>query len=200
MLPSVEGEQTVARLRWVYDGQDAPAVPSNGSRFLGTIRHVFGAPEPSAATTAVSNDNLTQMEIEGSMFRPIKSARDRVFLVGGAGTSLGADPLPTEQYELGFPLRLGAFNVGEVRGDHYVAFTAGYLRGVARLPDFLGGSVLAGGWLENGSAFNKPSELDWATHVGLGAIVETLVGPALIGMNFSFDGQTRFYIAIGRLF
>ena len=56
------------------------------------------------------------------------------------------------------PFHLSAYNVGEVRGDHYYIVTAGYLRELGRMPDFIGGPVYAGGLVENGDAFN-----DWTT-------------------------------------
>lgn len=81
--------------------------------------------------------------------------RNRLFVVGGAGTSFDHDPLPVDQYALGFPLHLGAYNGGEVRGDHYLLGTVGYLRELGRMPDFLGGPIVAGAWFENGDAFDS---------------------------------------------
>jgi NTE family protein len=126
--------------------------------------------------------------------------RDRLFLVTGAGTSFGGDPLPTEQFQLERPLRLGAFNVGELRGDHYAVLTVGYLRGIGRLPDFLGGPIFVGGWVENGSAFDDIDDAELRANASLGAILDTLIGPMLLGGSFGFDGKWRYYIGIGRVF
>jgi hypothetical protein len=49
------------------------------------------------------------------------------------------------------PLALGAFDAGELKGAHYYVATAGYVRRVGRLPDFVGGPVFAGAWLETGT-------------------------------------------------
>jgi NTE family protein len=200
VLPSLDGLETDARLRWTYDSQNHTVAPSSGVRLVGTLRHVFEAPDlPPSWTSDLTNDGLTQGEIEGSVFWSMRSRRDRVFLAGGLGSSFGNHPLPSDQFPLGLPLRLGAFNVGERRGDNYAAATLGYLRGVARLPDFLGGPIFVGGWLENGSAFERLSEAQVDTHVGLGLIVDTLLGPAIVGASFGFDGQRRYYIGLGRL-
>jgi NTE family protein len=199
-LPEVAGRETHVRLRWLHDGQDSPVVPSRGARAVGTINHVLESPElPATFETDRSNDGLTQAEINSSVFWSLRR-RDRVFLVAGAGTSFGADPLPTEQFQLGTPLRLGAYDIGEFRGDHYTLVTVGYLRGVGRLPDFLGGAVFLGGWLENGSAFDDIDEASLRSNASVGAIVDTLIGPMILGASFSFDGNWRYYVGIGRVF
>ena len=119
---------------------------------------------------------------------------------GGAGTSFDGHPLPTEQFALGGPFRLGAFNMGEQRGDHYLLATGGYLRQVMRLPDFLGGPVFVGGWLDNGAAFDEWNDANWATQASVGVIVDTLLGPAFAATSAGFDGRWRFYIGLGHVF
>ena len=58
-------------------------------------------------------------------------------------------------FSLGGPFRLGSFNQDELRGPNYLLASTGYLHELFRLPDFLGGSVLAGAWAEAGSAFDE---------------------------------------------
>jgi NTE family protein len=125
--------------------------------------------------------------------------RDRLFVTGALGTNWG-HPFPNEQFQLGAPFRLGAYNVGELRGDHYAVLSAGYLRGVGRLADFIGGPIFLGGWLENGSAFDDLDEATFRTNVSLGVVADTILGPVLLGSSFDFDGAWRYYIGIGRLF
>ena len=92
------------------------------------------------------------------------------------------------------------YSVGEVRGDHYWLGTAGYLREIGRMPDFLGGAAHVGVWFENGDAFDDWDKLSWRTHVTTGLIVDTLIGPMLLGGSGGFDGRWRTYVGIGRLF
>ena len=78
--------------------------------------------------------------------------------------------------------------------------TGGYLRQVMRLPDFLGGPVFLGGWVDNGAAFDQWRDVNWAPHANVGVIVDTLLGQAFAATSAGFDGRWRFYIGLGRIF
>jgi NTE family protein len=198
-LPELHGKETRARLAWRYDAQDSAVVPSRGWRSEVALRYIADAPDaPPEFLTDRSNDEVTQLEFRGSTFWPSRQSH-RIFVAGGAGTTWG-HPFATEQFQLGAPFRLSAYDVGELRGDHYAVASAGYLRGVARLPDFLGGPIYIGGWAETGSAFNAVDDAKLRTNLAAGAVADTLVGPMLLGVSFDFSGSWRYYIAVGRLF
>ena len=200
-LPEIGGSETKLHMQWTHDGQDSPVVPSRGLRVLSRLEHFLDSPDIVAADPSRKTDGVTQFETLASWFTSGKGARERrVFLGGGFGTSFEGHPLPTEQFPLGGLLRLGAFDVGERRGDQYILATAGYLQQALRLPDFIGGPLFLGSWLETGSAFNSWSDIGWSTHVSMGVIADTLIGPIFGGASFGFDGATRVYIAIGQLF
>jgi hypothetical protein len=201
LLPSVDGAHTELRAMWRYDTEDSPVVPTSGLRVTTTVRHVLESPDVSSDLGVErTNDNLKQAEILASSVWSSASRRNRGFAALGAGTSFNGHPLPTDQFPLGLPFRLGAFDIGERRGDHYFVITGGYLREIGRLPDFIGGPIFAAAWLENGSAFDSGAAVDLASHLAVGLIMETAIGPTLAGMTVGFDGQRRFYLAIGRLF
>ena len=197
-LPSLKGPVTQARVKGTYDSQNSPIVPSSGLRFVGAVRHVLVAPDlPASFGSPRTNDGLTQAEAGVSNFWSWRERGERVFVVGQGGTSFGGSPLPTAQFVAGLPMRLDAFEVGQRRGDNFATLSVGYLHALGRLPDFLGGPLFAGAWLENGTVYDSGTDATLITQMGLGAIVETLVGPALIG--YSFGGASRFYVAFGRL-
>ena len=198
-LPEMSGRETRLRLQFRHDGQDSPVVPSHGVRSVAAIDHILGAPDlPPTSPTTRSNAGVTQAEVRASIFGS-RGPRGRIFLVGGAGTTW-EHPLATEQFELGSPLRLGALDVGELRGDHYGVVTAGYLHSITRLPDFLGGPVWLGGWLENGSAFNDMETAKWNTNVSAALLADTIIGPALLAASIDMRGGWRYYMGVGRLF
>ena len=196
-LPELSGGEVRAQLRWAFDTQDSAMVPSRGTRAVATLSQTFDSPSvPDAERT---NRDLTQAEFNVSTFHSF-GARYRAFAVAAAGTSFDDTPLPTRQFTLGYPYLLDAYSVGERRGDHYAVLTLGGLRRIGRLPDFLGGPMFAGLWMENGTAFNSDQNADLKTQFGFGITLDTLVGPILVGASVGVDGEWRTLFGIGRVF
>ena len=196
-LPKFAGNEVNGELHWVVDTQDNPVLPSQGTRAVARLNHIFAAPViPDVSRT---NKDLTQFEVYATTFHSL-SVRNRVFAVAAGGTSFDGHPLPTDQFTLGYPYLLDAFGVGERRGDHYAVLTLGAAHRVTRLPDFLGGPVFASAWFQNGSAFNSHEKADINSQLGLGIVADTLVGPVLIGGSFGFDGGFRLLFGVGRIF
>ena len=147
--------ESLARLRWIYDSQNDVVAPSAGTRAIGTVRYVFEAPDLPADFT---RPDRTTAWVRWRLRRRVSGPRTR----DGIGCSSRAAPAcrstgsrcPPINSRSGIHSGSSAFDIGEVRGDHYMALTGGYLRGIGRLPDFLGGPVFVGGWLENGAAYD----------------------------------------------
>jgi NTE family protein len=199
-FPELRGKETGAEIVWRLDTQDSPVVPAAGILSQVRLSHVFNGPDIQIGEETVEfNTPVTQLSAVGNRFWSV-GPQNRVFAYGGIGTSFNDTPLPTDQFSLGTPFRLGAYNTGELRGPHYYVVTGGYLHRVGRLPDFMGGPVYLGGWLENGDAFDEWSNARWRTNGGAGLVMDTLVGPVIVAGSWSFDGRWRTYIGIGRLF
>jgi NTE family protein len=193
-LPELGGAESLMRIRFLHDGQDSPIVPSRGTRTGFTFTHYLQS--PTVAGVERTNDGVSQLEGGASTFWKWKQ-RNRLFVVATGGTSFGGHPI--SQFQLGYPFRLDAFSVGERRGDHYGVLTTGIARQLGRLPDFLGGPVFGAAWFENGSAFNTDADADVNSHIALGLILDTLVGPVALGTSFGFDGGFRIFVGVGRL-
>ena len=198
-LPGLSGLESLFFVQFERDGQDSAVIPSRGTRVVASARHMLATPDVTAPEVTRTNEDLTQAEVAFSGFWSV-NRRNRVFVVAAAGTSFDGRPLPTEQFSLGRPFRLDAFSVGERLGDRLLVGTVGYMRQVGRLPDFLGGPVFVGGWLENGSAFNEDTDADFHTQTGLGIILDTLLGPVMLGTGIGFDGGWRTFLGVGRIF
>jgi len=199
-FPELRGKETGTELVWRVDTQDSPVVPSGG--VLSTVRlaRINSSPDVEFQGDKFQfATEVTQLSGTGDHFWSY-GPRSRLFVYGGAGISFDGTPLPTSLFALGTPFRRGAYNAGELNGQNYYVATGGYLRQVARLPDFLGGPVFAGAWLENGDAFDEWSHAHWRSNGGVGVIMDTIVGPVLLGGDWSFDGRWRTYIGIGRIF
>jgi NTE family protein len=199
-LPELRGKETGAELLWRIDRQDSPVVPSRGLRSEVRVSQIFNLPDIAVGETPIDlESSVTQLSAAGTHFWS-KGPANRFFMYGGLGTSFDTTPLPTDDFALGTPFRLGAYGAGELRGHHYYAATAGYLRRIGRLPDFMGGPVFAGAWLENGDAFDEWELASWKSHGGAGVILDTLIGPVLLSGSWGFDGRWRTYLGVGRLF
>jgi NTE family protein len=199
-FPETRGDETGAELIWRLDTQDSPVIPTRGVLSQLRLSHVFGGPDLIAGDQTLPYDaTRTQLSGTANEFWSM-GPRNRVFLYGGLGTSFDATPLPPDQFTLGSPFRLGAYDFGELRGANYYIATAGYLRQIGRLPDFVGGPVFAGGWLENGDAFNAWGDARWRSNGGVGLVMDTIIGPVVLAGSWSFDGRWRTYLAVGRTF
>jgi NTE family protein len=199
-FPELRGKETGGELVWRLDTQDSPVVPSGGVVSQVRLSRIFNGPNVTGGEETFNVDeSLTQLSAVANRFWSI-GPNNRVFVYGGVGTSFDSVPLPTDQFALGTPFRLGAYRLGEIRGPHYYVATGGYLRRVGRLPDFMGGPVFAGGWLENGDAFEEWEHAGWRTNGGVGLVMDTLVGPVVLAGSWSFDGRWRTYLGIGRTF
>ncbi|BCS35135.1 patatin [Luteitalea sp. TBR-22] len=200
-LPEVNGSEKYGSAGLIWDNQTSPVVPTRGLYLRSKLRYFFDAPE---YETLVPRDDLTnpqefwQGEIAGNWFTRVKR-EDRLFVTYGVGTSFGETPLVND-FSLGGPLRLSAFNNDELRAANYVMGGVGYLKRVGRLADVLGGNIYLGGWFEQGSAHDEWGDMRYRSSVSLGTVVETLFGPLYAGTAFDFDGRFRFYIGLGPLF
>jgi NTE family protein len=200
-LPAASGRETKTHATWRMNTQDRVVQPTRGVAARASFTYTIDGPDittPASSGPPRSSVDLPQLSGEADVFKTI-GVKNTFFLLGGGGTSFAHHPLAIDQFLLGRPLHLGAYGVGEVRGDHYWIATVGVSREIGRMPDFLGGPVHVGVWLENGDAFDSWNALSWRTQVSTGLIVDTLIGPMLLGGSAGFDGRWRTYVGIGRL-
>ena len=163
------------------------------------VEHIFDSPPLTTEAPSPYDVKTTQLSGTADQFWSLGS-KPRIFVYGGLGTSFNSQPLPTDQFALGAPFRMGAYDLAELRGAHYYVATGGYLRQIGRLPDFVGGPIFSGAWLENGDAVNDWREARWRTNGGAGLVLDTLLGPVIIGGSWGFDGHWRTYLSVGRTF
>jgi NTE family protein len=194
-LPTADGTTSQFRIRWTYDGQDSATIPRSGVRLAGEGRWYFKFPN--------TPNNFAQAEIKLSAFHPV-SSRGSLLLVGSGGTSFAQRDVETQQYILGGPFRLGAYNRDEFRGNQYLLLSTGYLHQVYQLSPIIGGKIYTGGWFDFGGAFggnfanNDGNRYRGAISAGI--VMDTILGPfSLIG-SYGEGGRGKIYFAIGKFF
>ena len=194
-LPMVSGSTGEVRARYVWDGQDSPAIPGNGTRVVATLSRVFQSPG--------LEHPIGQLDVQTSTFIPI-SGKTSAFLIASGGTTFRGSAGPFQVFALGGQFRLGAYLPQEFLGNHYAYSSLGFRREFYRLPQIVGGKIYWGGWYEAGSAFgtatNDPGPVVVRGTFNLGVIAETFVGPIALAGSVSPTGQSRVNFSIGRLF
>jgi NTE family protein len=191
LLPDVEGREQRLNLRWVFDGQDQPIVPTRGLR---TTLAGWGYLEAPGA-----EQDSYQSSLRASFFWPW-TKRDRLVLAGMVGYSFDDEVSPRYQFTLGGPLRLSAFDDEEFRGNKAILGQVGYLRTIGRLPDFVGGPVYIAGLAEVGSAYESIDQADFRFSGTAGLLMETALGPFFVAYSVGDDGSNRFLFSLGRWF
>ena len=202
LLPADHGSERFVSLRYTFDGSNSALVPWSGTLAHAALKHYFlsGAPEPVpiAGGPVPADRRFWQGEATATRFFHVRVA-DRVFVTAAAGSSFGKVPV-VDAFRLGGPFRLGSKNIDEVSGPNYALGVVGYLRQVGRLRSVFGSSVLAGAWVESGSAFTTLTAAHVHANLSTGVVAETLLGPAYGAVSVGIDGGLKFYIALAPLF
>jgi NTE family protein len=190
-LTAVTGSTGEFRVRYVWDGQDNPAVPSKGTRVMAIASRVMQTPG--------LDHSISQFDVRTSTFIPT-GPRTSLFILADGGSTFGGNAGPFQQFFLGGAFHLGAYLPQEFTGSHYAYSALGFRRQLYRLPELVGGKVYWGGWYEAGSAFNNPSSIAIRGTFNLGLLADTFVGPIALAASVSPTGESRVNFSIGRLF
>ena len=190
-LPTVSGSTGEFRTRYVWDGQDSPAVPSRGTHIVANLSRVLQSPGLAHP--------IDQLDVQTSTFIPTGPKTSLFFLASG-GTTFHGTAGPFQIFTLGGAFHLGAYLPQEFVGNHYAYSSLGFRRDLYHLPQLVGGKIYWGGWYEAGSAFNDPGTVVVRGTFNLGFIADTIVGPIALAGSVSPTGQSRVNFSIGRLF
>jgi len=190
-LPTAKGSTGEFRLRYVWDGQDSPSIPSRGTRIMADLTRVLQSPQLAHP--------LDQAELQTSSFVPL-GGKTSLFVNASGGTTFHGAAGPLQVFALGGPFRLGAYLPQEFLGSHYAYASVGFRRELFQLPPLVGKKVYWGGWYESGTAFFKPGPIVVRGSLNIGLVADTILGPILLGGSVSPTGQARANFSVGRLF
>jgi NTE family protein len=191
LLPSISGTESYARIRFSYDNSDNPYVPSRGALITAEGRWYVAAP------SAICD--FPQAQILGRSFVPV-SQRGSVLIAGSIGTSFNKDAPPAQQFTLGGPFRMAAFDRDYFRGNHFLEWQVGYQHQIARLPQLIGGRVDLIAWWDVGSAFHDFRNMQLRNAANGGVVLETLLGAMSLTGSWGEGGHGRIWFTLGRIF
>jgi NTE family protein len=210
-LPIVRGSTGQLRLRYVWDGQDNPSVPSRGTRIVANLSRTLQSPNLLRS--------IDQIDLQTSTFIPIghpdpdepgAPPKTSLFFNVSGGTTFhaasgcagppGSLGCPLQLFTLGGPFRLGAYLPDEFIGNHYALASVGFRREFYSLPQLVGGRIYWGAWYDAGSAFLESGPVVVRGSLNGGVMANTIVGPIAVFGSISPTGQSRVNFSIGRLF
>jgi NTE family protein len=182
----------VSNVRFQYLGQDSVQVPTRGTEIL--TKYIYSTKSP------IGSSGYSQWDSMVSHFIPVKS-RGIIFGIGSGGTSFGATNLGLAGFSLGGPLRLSAYNRGELLGSDYFLGQAGYLHRLFKLNPLIGDAFYVGGLYEIGKVWNPvegtpnlPNDV-----AGL-VIIKTFIGPIFGGGSIGDSDHRKWFFGLGRIF
>ena len=182
----------VSNVRFQYLGQDNVQVPTRGTE-LRTL-YTYSTQSPN------SSIGYSQWDTTISHFIPVGS-RGIIFGSGSGGTSFGAANLGLAGFSLGGPLRLSAYNRGELRGNDYFLAQTGYMYRLLRLNPVIGDSIYTTGFFEIGKVWEgPPGTPNLPFDVSGAAIIKTFIGPIFGGVSVGDSGHYAWFFGLGRIF
>jgi NTE family protein len=182
----------VSSARFQYLGQDSVQVPTRGTE-LRTL-YTYSTQTPN------SSGGYSQWDTTISHFIPVGS-RGIVFGVGSGGTSFGATNLGLAGFSLGGPLRLSAYNRGELLGNDYFLAQPGYMYRLLKLNPVIGDAIYGAGFFEIGKVWGgAPGTPNLPFDVSGAVIAKTLIGPIYGGVSGGGSGHYAWFLGLGRIF
>jgi len=182
----------VSNARFQYLGQDSVQVPTRGT--LVQTLYTYYTKTPNAT------GGYSQWDSTIEHFIPIKS-RGIIFGNASGGTSFGAENLGLAGFSLGGPLRLSAYNRGELLGNDYFLAVGGYLHELTRLNPVIGDAMYATGFYEIGKVWGgAPGTPNLPNDVSGAIVLKTLIGPIFGGASVGDSGHHKWFFGLGRIF
>jgi NTE family protein len=182
----------VSSARFQYLGQDSVQVPTRGTE-LATL-YTYSTRTPN------SSGGYSQWDTRISHFIPVGS-RGIIFGIGSGGTSFGATNLGLAGFSLGGPLRLSAYNRGELLGNDYFLAQPGYMHRLLKLNPVIGDAIYGAGFFEVGKVWGgAPGTPNLPFDVSGAAIIKTFIGPIYGGVSGGDSGHFAWFFGMGRIF
>ncbi|MBV8866951.1 MAG: BamA/TamA family outer membrane protein [Acidobacteriaceae bacterium] len=191
LLPSVSGRTGLSRMRYAMDRLDNPIIPRQGTALLVDTGWLDAYPG--------AKNGFPSAELNFQAFHRLSEPASLYFTAAG-GTTFGQheDGLPL--FSLGGPARLAAYGLNQFLTNQYFYFRAGYIRQVAQMPAFIGSGLFLDAHYEVAKPYGLPNAPTLPNDAVVGVIMETIIGPVLVGGSVGGDSHCKWFFEIGRVF
>jgi NTE family protein len=193
-LPNEDAQNGGYFARFSYDKLDSRFFPRQGEQFemewVGQREHV-GADRHSNKVSA----GLLVARSRG---------RNTLVFSANVGSTLNDEAFPPDYFSLGGFLNLSGLRPDELNGPHFGIGRVQYYRRISRegqsfldVPLYLGFSVEAGNvWQNRDDASVDELRKDGSIFIG----ADTILGPVYLGAGADSEGESAFYLFLGRTF
>jgi NTE family protein len=187
-LPKMDGEVDKLGLKWSYSkAGDGSLLPES---FVWNARLDWYLEAPSASA------DFTMLESAWKWAYPVKGENILLTMVS-TGSTLGGEVPLIQQFRLGGPFRLGAYDFDELRGSHYWLGILGYLKSCGNIPL---NNLYLGFFVEHGGAFESWSDPVLVSDLSVGFVGATVLGNFYLGATFGEQGQFEYNFLLGHPF
>ncbi|MGA3213670.1 MAG: patatin, partial [Terriglobales bacterium] len=189
---SLKGRVGATSVRYTYIGRDDPVVPRKGLDLQ--IKGQWYDANPGApAGFPVAESQMTY-------FKPVSKPGSMFFGADG-GTTFTYHQTGFPPFALGGNQNLLAYGTNEFLIDQYYLFKAGYIHRILTLPLIVGDKMYAIGGYEVAKVYGLPSTTSSVPTDGYaGILVNTFIGPILLGGSYGATGHHNVFFRLGRVF
>jgi NTE family protein len=191
LLPTVSGRTGTTRVRYAIDRLDNPIIPRSGIALLADAEWVD--------TNPGATGQFPVAELNALAFRPV-SRPASVYLAAAGGTTFEHKGIGLPQFALGNPRRLAAYGVNEFLTNQYFYFGAGYLHRMGVMPPILGSDIYFNARLEVAKVYGLLNGSQLPKDVAAGVVMQTILGPVLIGGSIGDSGHHKWFFQLGHVF
>lgn len=188
---TLQGRVGITSLSYDRLGRDDPIIPRSG------LDLHFRSQWYDANPGAPSGFPLAETQLY--FFKPLNRSSS-LFSSAAGGTTFTYHQTGFPPFSLGGSQNLTAYGINEFLTNQYFLFKAGYIRQLRELPPLVGDRLYAVGTYEIAKVYGLPNASSLPTDVSAALVVNTLVGPVLVGAAYGATGHQKFFFRIGRIF
>jgi NTE family protein len=188
---TLQGRVGITSLRYNFTDRDDAIIPRRGMDLY------FNTQWTDANPGAKSGFPVSQTEMR--FFKPVNKPSS-VFFTAEGGTTFTYHQTGVPPFSLGGNQNLVAYGSNEFLTDQYFLFKAGYIRQLLELPPFLGDKLYVIAGYEAAKVYGVPNVSSLPTDGFGGLIVNTFVGPILVGGSYGATGHHKVFFRLGRVF
>ncbi|MGB9235711.1 MAG: patatin-like phospholipase family protein [Terriglobales bacterium] len=192
VAPTVRGRYGMTTVSYRLDRFDDPMIPRRGERIESTFH--FYDTKPGTA------DFVPTAELRLGLAKRVDS-KSSVLLSASGGTSFSTPDTGFPPFNLGGPLRLGAYGLNELLTNQYFLVQPAYLYRLKELSPLLKQNVYLLTMYEAGKAYGQPASTSGVAQDGtVGLLFQTIFGPVFFGGSLGDSDHRKFFFEVGRFF